>query len=378
MEAIMLDQGALRRLNALTQHDEFTATMYVDIDQNKRANRKRGFVVQAEALLKGLLGRHGEDPALEGAAARALGLVRDLEAQGRTAMVVVHPATGLEEVHQIGIALPASAHWRRGTFLRPALEAMDEHERYAVVLTDRQRTRVFTVFMGELVEHGGLVSASTGRTRTTGTDQWWSQKRFQRHRDQEIVIHAKRVVDTLHDLAAEVPYDRLIVAGPIEAASQVARLLPRRLRGKLVETIALPVTAAVKTVLARIREVQAAMEREHEVEIVNGVVAELHEGGKAVAGLEAVVEATNQGRVWKKIYVKGLTVGGSECRSCGSFSVMESGACPVCSAPLEAVSRMVDRLSQAVIEAGGQVETVDGPAAEKLVGRGGIAALLRY
>jgi len=374
----MLDRATIRQLHALTQHDEFTATVYVDIDQNKRANRKRGYVVQADSLLKGLLARHGEDSALSQAAATAMSLVRELKPEGRAAVVVVHSASGLEKVYQTGVGLPASAHWRRGTFLRPVLEAMDEHERYAVVLADKNRSRIFTVLMGEIVEHSGLFSATSGRTRGTGTDQWWSQKRFQRHHDQEVVVHAKRVVDALHDLDAEVSFDRLIVAGPTEAASQLARLLPTRMRGKLVETISLSVTASAKTVLARILEVQHAMEREHEVEIVEGVMAELFEGGKAVAGLEAVVEATNQGRVWKQVYVKGLAAGGGECRSCEVFSVDESGQCRVCSQALEPVPRLVDRLCQAVIEAGGQVETIDGPAAEKLAAHGGIAALLRY
>lgn len=374
----MLDRETLRRLHALTQHDQFTATLYVDIDQNRQVNRKRGYVVQAEAMLKALRSRHPEDEALGQAASRALALIRELEPQGRTAMVVVHPASDLEEVFQVGVALPAGAHWRRGTFIRPVLEAMDEHERYAVVLTGKQRARVFTVFMGEIEEHRGLFSATAGRAHTTGTDQWWSQSRFQRHHDQEVVAHARRVVEALSDLAAEIPFERLIVAGPTEAASQVARLLPTKLKGKLVETVSLSVTASAQTVLERIMEVQRTMERQEELKIVDGAVAELHPGGRAVAGLRAVVEAANQGRVWKEIYVKGLAVVGGECRGCGALTVEESGACPVCSKPLESVPRMVDRLSQVVIEAGGHVETVDGPAAEKLAGHGGIAALLRY
>ena len=48
----MLDRGVLSRLFVLTAKDSFTLTLYVDIDQNKQANRRRGFKVQAEALVK--------------------------------------------------------------------------------------------------------------------------------------------------------------------------------------------------------------------------------------------------------------------------------------------------------------------------------------
>ena len=48
----MLGRGVLSRLHTLTQQETFTLTLYLDTDQNKQANRKRGYVVQAEALLK--------------------------------------------------------------------------------------------------------------------------------------------------------------------------------------------------------------------------------------------------------------------------------------------------------------------------------------
>ena len=374
----MLGRGVLSRLHCLTESDDPTLTLYLDIDQNRQSNRNRGFEVQADAMLKGLRAGHGDDPGLAAAAARAHELVAGLDAQAVTALLVVHPVSGLEEVHQLRVPLAVSCHWRRGAFLRPVVEAMDEHERYGVVLTDQQRARLFTLYLGELEEHTDLLSPTGQRTATTGTDHWWSQKRFQRHHEQEVAAHAKRVVDALHDLSLRAPFDRLIVAGPIHAASQVARLLPRRLHGKLAETVALPVTASRREVLDRVLEVQQRMERRHEEELMAGVRGELHEGGKAVAGLAPVVDAVNHGRVWTLLYVKGFVADGGECRGCGGFTVVSEGACETCRGSVEAVPFLVDRLSQTVLEGGGRVDVVDGAAAEQLLGIGAIAALLRY
>jgi peptide chain release factor subunit 1 len=374
----MLDRAVLRRLHRLTEHEALTLTLYVATDQNRPSHRRRGYVVQAEAMLKELRSSHGDDGDLATACESALGLVDQLEPRGRTALVVVHPATGVAEVHTIQVDIAPSVHWRRGAFLRPVVEALDEYERFAVVLTGKKRARIFTVYLGEIVERTDLLSATSTRAQTTGTDQWWSQARFQRHHDREVALHAKRVVDALFDLSLKMPFDRLIVAGPTEAAGQVARLLPRRVHGKLLKTINMAVTATVQEVLDRVREVQEEMEREQEQELVTGLLSELHGGGKAVSGLDAVVDALSRGRVWKLFYAKGTEASGWECRGCGAFTATDQERCPMCGEPLESVKRFVDRLSQAVLDMGGRVEMVDGPAADNLREVDSIAALLRY
>ena len=40
----MIGRGVLSRLHTLTQEEGPTLTLYVDIDQNKQANRRRGFM----------------------------------------------------------------------------------------------------------------------------------------------------------------------------------------------------------------------------------------------------------------------------------------------------------------------------------------------
>ena len=374
----MLGRGVLSRLHTLTEQATYTLTMYVDIDQNKQSNRRRGFVVQAEALLKDLRTRHGKSKRLDAASDIAIRLVKGLRPKARSALVVVHPETGLEEVHQIGLALAASAHWQKGAFLRPIVEAMDEHERYGVVLTDTKRARLFTVFMGDLVEHEDLFSDTSQPTRAMGADQMRSQKRHDQRHQEEVALHAKKVIDAMHDLALRAPFDRLIVAGTPKATGQLVRLLPTRMRGKLVETVGMSVGASQKDVLKKTLAVQKKMEREQESRLVEGVLAELHEGGKAVADFASVLDAVNQGRVWKLFYSKGLRKDGGECGECGSYSPHAVGPCVYCGGEVQKLDQCVDRLSQSVMEMGGQVEVVDGPAALHLKPHGSIAALLRY
>ncbi len=374
----MLTKTTLARLQALSDRDDMTLTAYLDIDQNDPSNRKRGFLVRAEALFKELRASAPDDAALDAAVKQALDLLGNLAPQGKTALAVVNPAAGVAEVAQLKVALPHGAWWKVGAHLRPLLEAMDEYERYAVVLTDKKRARIFTIYMGEINEHEDLWSPTEGKIAGTAKDERWSQARQQRHHEQQVALHAKRVVDALQELSQRLRFDRLIVAGPTEAASTVAKLLPKRLHGKLVETIPLPINAGPQEVLEKVRSVQERMERQHELEMVEALASELHESGKAVSGLEAVCRAVSEARVWRLFYVRGFHADGVECTACGALSPGAPGSCPVCGSAVRPTEHLVDRLAQAVLEQAGQVEMVAGPAAERLEKMGSIAALLRY
>jgi peptide subunit release factor 1 (eRF1) len=374
----MLGRGVLSRLHTLTQEEGLTLTLYVDIDQNKQANRKRGFAVQAEALLKSLKAEHGPDRKLADSARRALDLVKKTKPHGLSALVAVHLPSRTAELHELKVPMAAQAYWRQGAFLRPVVEAMDEHERYGIVLTSTQRARLFTVSMGEITEHDDLFSDTGQRTRALGGDQWRSQKRHDRHHEEEVTLHAKKVIDALHDLSLRIPFDRLIIAGSTKATAQLERLLPRRLKGKLVRTITMPMTATPKDVLEGILKVQERMERDQESSLVEAVLAELHDRGKAVAGFAAVLDAVNQGRVWTLAYNKDFTAIAGECGDCSAYSPHARGPCVYCGGDVKPMSQPIDRLSQSVLEMGGRVEVVDGPARTALAKKGDIAALLRY
>ena len=374
----MLGRGVLSRLHTLTQEEGFSLTLYLDIDQNKQTNRRRRWVVQAEALLKSLKAENGPDRKLTDASRRALEVVRKIKPKSKSALVVVHLPSKTVESYQLNVPLATSAHWRQGAFLRPIVEAMDEHERYAVVLTSTQRARLFTVNMGEITEHEDLFFDTTRRTKATGSDQWRAEKRHDRRHDDEVASHAKRVIDAIQDLALRGPFDRLIIAGTAKATAQLERLLPRRLRGKLVRTMAMPMTASKKEVLGGILKVQERMERDMESSLVKGVFAELHDGGKAVAGFASVLDAVNQGRVWTLVYGKGFTTKAGECGDCNAYSPHAKGPCVYCGGKVAPLSQPIDRLSQSVLEMGGKVECVNGPARTALAKKGEIAALLRY
>ena len=100
-------------------------------------------------------------------------------------------------------------------------------------------------------------------------------------------------------------------------------------------------------------------------------------GGRGVAGIPATLAAINQGRVWKLIYLQGLKLEGGSCASCQVLVDPVDERCPLCGTKAEPELHFVDRMARSVLERGGHVEIVDGPAAEALRQVAEVAAILR-
>ena len=95
-----------------------------------------------------------------------------------------------------------------------------------------------------------------------------------------------------------------------------------------------------------------------------------------MAGLGHTLGAINQGRVWKLVYLQGLRLEGGVCQRCNVLLDPAEVRCPLCQQPAEPEAHMVDRMARTVLERGGHVEIVDGPAAEALRQVAQVAAIL--
>jgi hypothetical protein len=64
---------------------------------------------------------------------------------GKTLVILGDGASGNQWKREFRIAIAEALEWSESPYLLPLLEAFDEHERFAVVLTDRERSRIFVV-----------------------------------------------------------------------------------------------------------------------------------------------------------------------------------------------------------------------------------------
>ena len=372
----MIRHRDVEQLQQLSQAPGKTLTVYLDVDQTNPANRKRQFETHLKDLLKQLRASHPDDEELAQACGEVEEITKRIEPTGRTLVLARHRKLGVTFRKVIRIGLPSFAYWSNGAFLRPLLEALDEHERFGIVLVDQKRARLFTVFLGDIEEHKDLISQIPPRPDAPTADKLRSQSRMERHNDESVSTHVRLVAGEISRLMEHLEVDRLIIGGNVGVASELARALPKRLRGRLIEVLPIPLAASTDDIRARASEVQTRLERAEELEVVRELLKEVRKGGRAVAGLSATLEAINEGRVWKLVYLQGLALDGGVCDHCNMLFDPADERCAVCGEKVDAEPHMVDRMARAVLERGGHVEMVDGPAAEALRSVAEVAALM--
>jgi hypothetical protein len=159
-------------------------SVYLDVDSARELNRQRGF----EAALKNMVrtlgkrieGERGRKQ-FEADTARVQRFVAGLKPTAQGLVMFCHESDGLFWQRQLRARLRNDAHWADAPHVRPLLELFDDHERFGVVLVDKTRARLFTIFLGEIEEHAGAYApAEVRHAKTIGKDRLHSQPGLER------------------------------------------------------------------------------------------------------------------------------------------------------------------------------------------------------
>ncbi len=266
-------------------------------------------------------------------------------------------------------------HWGDHAFLEPLETALDDCERVAVALFDKERTRLFTIYLGALESQQEFTDYVPGKQATGG---WFAlaQSRYARHHEDHVVRHAKRTCTALMELLRTHPFERLLIGGPDEALALLRQRLPRPLRARLAGTLPLELFASDAAVLEAARRAAETLERQDEVKAVTALI-EAATTSRAALGLHDTLAAVSQGRAYRLFVADDFDARGGECPSCGQL-VGGLDACPNCGQPTVALPSLRERLLQRARETDCRVEFVAGEAAELLAVHGGVGAWRRY
>ena len=357
-----------------------TLSVYLDVDQSNGANLNRMFEVSLFNALReveGKLDNHQRSDFQEDAL-RVQKFVEDYRPQAKGLVIFCDSSEDFFRVYELQLPVKTEARWSENPYLRPLLEIIDEHERYGVILTDRAQARLFSIFLGEIEEYReALAEADVTRFKSSGRDHVRSQMRHQRRADTRALGHLKHVAEIMEGVAERHAFDRLVLAGPVEATNELYRQLSKALRTKVIGTISLTIDANERQVLAETLKLMKDAERTGEIEIVEHLIEAAEKQEQATLGLDQTLAAVQAGRVRQLVYAEGWAASGSRCLNCSTLTSNGEHVCGYCGAPLRVVNDLLARVARRVVSMGGAVEQVRGDAASRLQEAGGVGAFLR-
>lgn len=371
-----LDQGVLRKLADWDTNGYPVTSLYLDVD-GRRQLRRDDYLTLMEDLLKtvetGGMDR-GHHTSVGSDRERIRRFVRDEFERDRVRGLAVFSCSGSELWESV--ELPETV--RNGIEVGPRprlipLEAMLERfETFCAVVADREKARLFLVAQGRIEEIGELEDDVPGRHDQGG----WSQARYQRHIEDHVHRHLKRVAERVLAVSKRRPFDHLVLAGTEELAAELERELHDYVRRRVLERTTLPIGVGADEVLRHVIEVEERLEGRREAEALDRLVHEVaSRTGRATAGLGDTLAAVEAGRVETLVVSLDLRASGVRCPSCGHLDV-EGTTCPACGSGLEPASALVEEVVESALRQRCRVETVANAA--ELDRLGGIGALLRF
>jgi peptide subunit release factor 1 (eRF1) len=198
--------------------------------------------------------------------------------------------------HAIQLDAGVDEHWLfvgSVPHLYPLARLIDQHPRYASVVLDTHRARIF-VFGHGGVERQQVVTGLKTRRNSMGG---WSQARYQRRAENFHLHHVKEVVDVLDRIVRHDNIQHVIIAGDDVVVPMLKEQLPQHLMEKLVDVLRLQRDAAEEEIVEATLDVLRQKDAENDANRVQELIGAWQSNGLGAVGPEAVLSALQLGQV---------------------------------------------------------------------------------
>jgi len=255
--------------------------------------------------------------------------------------------------------------------LAPLARVAGRGDALLVAAVGRERGEVYRLRGGQLT-----VIADESETVPGQHDQGgWSQGRYERHIDEIVERHWRRVADTLETCVRRLPGARVVLVGAEDMRSDFENLLSNDVKGAVAGWTTAEAHADGNALLQAARPVLDEWWAGREEAILGRWREEAARSGRAASGWEETLEAASDGRVELLLVQDGSDRTAYRCPQCGRAQ-MTNGSCPLDGTTMESRDGGLDLALHQTLAHGGTVHVVRDR--QDLAPVGGVAALLRF
>jgi peptide chain release factor subunit 1 len=256
-------------------------------------------------------------------------------------------------------------------YLAPLARLASRSGRTLVGVVGRERGEVYRLEAGQLVEIADQTTDVPGRHDQGG----WSQARYERHIDEIVERHWRRVAETLDSCVRTFGSPRVVLVGAEDMRSDFDGLLSNEVKSCLIGWTAAEAHADAPQILGAVRPVVDRWWGGKEAELLDRWREEAGRNGRAATGWEQTLEAASDGRVELLLVQDGVDQRAYQCPACGRAQ-MSNGSCPLDGTTMLSRDDGLDVAVHQTLTHGGTVHVIVGRRDLEPVG--GLAALLRF
>ena len=265
------------------------------------------------------------------------------------------------------------------TDVAPLIRALEMMQPYCTCLIARDQARIFYGSLGTIEELAQTRDETVPGQHEQGG---WAQARYERHIDEHVHRHFKRVADDLFQLANERPYRFLVLGGTDEVVSAFLDDLHSYVRERYAGTVRIPIEANPNDVqresLAIIHQWRQA-EKDRVIEILHN---EVKSNDLGAAGLQDTVETLRRGQILTLVVDDTFSAPGGVCSGCDLILTeqeMPDGQCVFCGSAVHAYQDIVPKIVTRAFRQDGSIVYLELPERQRRSEEfGHIGAILRF
>ncbi|MBX2999322.1 MAG: hypothetical protein KF893_12480 [Caldilineaceae bacterium] len=272
----------------------------------------------------------------------------------------------------LSVSVPDLLRVGPALYLRPLAELQDEYENFVIVVADNRATRILEVTSAMAETAKKVRGDVTNAVRKGG----WSQKRYARRRQKELLHYAKEINEVLSELIRKKKYNRIVLMGSMETLAELESVLDQPVAEKVIGKRTTDTAQGEADLIDEAYELFFAEERDEEIRLWDRIKDEYLSDGLAVVGAKDVLDALHLGRIEEIIVTRDAEIRGTRCRDCENIVHGTPEICVVCKSDSVFTVDLVDELVRRAELTSAAVEFTD--PIEGLSKQGDVAALLRY
>ncbi len=263
---------------------------------------------------------------------------------GRGVALFASSRSGIWRVYEIPRDIESRISIGFEAQIAPLIRLLEQLDTYCTCIISRDRARIFYGVMAEISEIGDILDEVPGQHEQGG----WAQARYERHIEEHVRTHFKRVADQLFQLWNERPYRFLILGGPEEVVQSFLGHLHPYVRDRYIGAIHLLMVANINEVREESNAVIARWRQAETQRLIETLRDEALSGDRGVVGIDKTIMALQQGQVLTLLVDESLHVPGAVCSRCHSVQpeTNATGAeCVFCSGELVHVEDVIPSIT---------------------------------
>ena len=256
------------------------------------------------------------------------------------------------QVIQMPFPVQNRVEFRQHPVVSPIAIFLSNTKVTAILVTDRQHARIFTMKEGDVREWTDFEDYVPQKSAQGG----WSQQRYQRRSDNWARHHVDKAAELALRLLQNYPFDWLVLGTEVQVEADIKSDMHPYLKDRVIGEIHVRVDADAAEIVEQARQVRDEAQGRLVDERIEQIQEYAGANGRGTIGLEATLQALNEQKVHILLVQEGYSAPGSVCPNCGLLLASRPDTCPACSEHPTPVDDIVDNAIQKAYEDGSEVE----------------------